>query len=188
MINRVKSLARAEEGFTLIELLVVVAIIALLASFAAPKLFEAMSKSKKAPGQADMQTISSALERYYFDLNNYPKYAASTPTVATDLAASYLKSTTTYQNGYKKGYLYFSDTNGSYYVLVDPGNSTGAVTLTCGANTDTWTGSATPGTTLGVATLAKSAGYTGTETAPTAAQLANCALSGAGDGSSLVTN
>jgi type II secretion system protein G len=135
LVNRLR---RAEEGFTLIELLVVVAIIALLAMFAMPKLFEAINKSKKAPGQADMQTISSALERYYLDQNTYPIGSAAN-TITSALGNGYLKAGTTYKNGFGLGYIYVSDAAGSFYVLIDGQNTPAAtnLTLTCNSKTQT---------------------------------------------------
>lgn len=132
MMTRFARLRRSEEGFTLIELLVVVAIIALLATFAVPKLFEAINKSKKAPGQADMQTISAALERYYMDESEYP-VGANAAAIRGVMATGYLKSGTTYKNGYSNGYIYVSDADGAFYVLVDPMNTDPAdpITLTC---------------------------------------------------------
>lgn len=133
MRNLIKRLQKGQEGFTLIELLVVVTIIALLAAFAVPKLFEAINKSRKAPGQADMQTISSALERFYLDNPNsaYPLAA----TVTDDLAGGYLKATTSYVNGFDRGYIYVTDAAGSFYVLIDAMNTAPAtnLTLTCNA-------------------------------------------------------
>ena len=116
MMNRIAQLRRSQEGFTLIELLVVVAIIALLATFAVPKLFDAINKSKKAPGQADMQTISGALERFYLDstTNRYPLAA-----VEADLKNGFLKAGTTFLNGFKQPYLYATHANGDGYILVD---------------------------------------------------------------------
>lgn len=142
MMNRIAQLRRSQEGFTLIELLVVVAIIALLATFAVPKLFDAINKSKKAPGQADMQTISGALERFYLDSTNsaYP-----TATVDTALRNGYLKASTTFLNGFKQPYLYGTTSVGAGYFLIDlqgtgpAADAGGTVTVTCGSNSYTFT-------------------------------------------------
>lgn len=136
LMRLTRRVRRSQEGFTLIELLVVVAIIALLATFAAPKLFDAINKSKKAPGQADLQTISSALERYYMDNNAYPS-------AITSLSPDYLKSTTTFVNGFKKGYFYGTTSAGDAYVLIDPVNEAAAVANVCGSGTVSWTPGAT---------------------------------------------
>jgi type II secretion system protein G len=125
ILNRPK----ATRGFTLIELLVVVAIIGLLAAFAVPKLFEAINKAKAAPGQADMQTISAALERFYFEKGYYPK-GANFVALKSDLT-TYLKSSTKFANGYGKGYFYGTNANGTGYVLIDYKDTTATFTLTC---------------------------------------------------------
>lgn len=135
-MNRFRQLRRSQEGFTLIELLVVVAIIALLATFAVPKLFDAINKSKKAPGQADMQTISGALERFYLE-NDAGQYPFAN--VDTALRNGFLKSTTTFLNGFKQPYLYGTSAAGAGYILIDlqgtgPSASAGGnVVITCGA-------------------------------------------------------
>ncbi|MFZ5826928.1 MAG: type II secretion system protein [Bacillota bacterium] len=129
LLRRVR---RDQKGFTLIELLVVVAIIGLLAAFAVPKLFEAINKAKAAPGQADIQTMSGALERFYLDtdLGNYPSGTAAQ--VMTALRNGYLKGTTDFRNGYRQGYIYGVTTDHRGYILIDPQGAT-ANQLTCGA-------------------------------------------------------
>lgn len=132
---------REQRGFTLIELLVVVAIIGLLAAFAVPKLFEAINKAKAAPGNADMQTISGALDRYYLE-ENPSVYPDGTATQVMDaLRNGYLKGTTTFLNGHEQGYVYGVTTDHKGYILIDPQgvDAAGAVTLTCGAGNYTFT-------------------------------------------------
>lgn len=59
-------------AFTLIELLVVVGIISILASIALPNFLEAQTRAKVARMQADMRTVTTALETYSIDNNRYP--------------------------------------------------------------------------------------------------------------------
>ncbi len=63
------------KGFTLIELLIVVAIIAILAAIAIPNFLQAQTRAKVSRVQSDMRSISTALESYYVDHNEYiPDY------------------------------------------------------------------------------------------------------------------
>jgi len=59
-------------GFTLIELLIVVAIIAILAAIAVPNFLEAQVRAKVSRCQADMRSLTLALESYRVDSNGYP--------------------------------------------------------------------------------------------------------------------
>jgi type II secretion system protein G len=59
-------------GFSLIELLVVVSIISILASIAIPNFLDAQTRAKVARMKADMKTLSTAIEIYHTDNNNYP--------------------------------------------------------------------------------------------------------------------
>jgi general secretion pathway protein G len=59
-------------AFTLVELLVVVAIISILATISLPNFQHAMTKSRVAAAQKEMQTLSTAIEAYALDYNVYP--------------------------------------------------------------------------------------------------------------------
>jgi type II secretion system protein G len=61
-----------KKGFTLIELLIVVLIIAILAAIAVPNFLEAQIRSKVSRAKADMRTITTAIESYFVDHNQYP--------------------------------------------------------------------------------------------------------------------
>ena len=106
-----------QSGLSLIELLVVVAIIGLLAALAVPRLMSAVNEAKLTPGKADRRVISEALERFYVDNRFYPN-GADVNQIKTALRG-YLKPTTSYRNGYNKGYLYLTSDLGQGFVLVD---------------------------------------------------------------------
>ena len=58
-------------GFTLIELLIVVAIIGILAAIAVPNFLNAQTRAKIARCEADMRSLSLAIETYRLDNNKY---------------------------------------------------------------------------------------------------------------------
>lgn len=59
-------------GFTLIELLIVVAIIGILAAIAVPNFLNAQTRAAIARVKADFKSITTAMESYRLDNNNYP--------------------------------------------------------------------------------------------------------------------
>lgn len=67
-----KTLLRSSKGFTLIELIVVMAIVALLASIAAPRYFNSLQKSKETALRSSLSTMRDALDQYAADKGRYP--------------------------------------------------------------------------------------------------------------------
>ncbi len=61
-----------QSGFTLIELMVVVVILAVLATFVAPKLMDRPDEARLVKAQQDISSISSALKLYKLDNFVYP--------------------------------------------------------------------------------------------------------------------
>jgi type II secretion system protein G len=69
----------SNKAFTLIELLIVVAIIAILAAIAVPNFLEAQTRAKVSRTMADMRSLTTALEAYRVDSNNYPPGTTNGP-------------------------------------------------------------------------------------------------------------
>ena len=59
-------------GFTLIELIVVMAIVALLASIAAPRYFQSLDRSKEAALRSSLTTLRDAIDQFAADRGRYP--------------------------------------------------------------------------------------------------------------------
>jgi len=62
----------SRRGFTLIELLVVMAIVALLASIAAPRYFHSLEKSKETALRTSLSTMRDAIDQFHADKARYP--------------------------------------------------------------------------------------------------------------------
>lgn len=61
------------KGFTLIELILVIALLALLATVAIPKVLGVHDKAKDNVNKANEMIIKNALERYYAENGEYPE-------------------------------------------------------------------------------------------------------------------
>lgn len=59
-------------GFTLIELIVVMAIVALLASIAAPRYFNSLQKSRETALRSSLATLRDAIDQFAADKGRYP--------------------------------------------------------------------------------------------------------------------
>ena len=64
---------RGLAGFTLIELLVVLAIIATLASIAAPRYFNSLEKSREVALRANLKAMREALDQFHEDSGRWPQ-------------------------------------------------------------------------------------------------------------------
>jgi len=78
-----------KKGFTLIELLVVVAIIGLLSSIVLASLNSARIRARDAKRLSDIHQIQIALELYFDDNSEYPRYDTGSPTCNNSWALSH---------------------------------------------------------------------------------------------------
>ena len=88
MVKRGNHCRRPATGFTLIELLVVLAIIALLLTIVAPRLYAQVDHAKEVVLAENLRTVRLVLDKFYADKNRYPssldelvqeKYIAAIP-------------------------------------------------------------------------------------------------------------
>ena len=64
-----------EKGFTLLEIIVVLAVLGALAAMLSPVVFRYIDDANRARAQADVTTISTAIQRMYADTGRWPFYA-----------------------------------------------------------------------------------------------------------------
>ncbi len=69
---------RKEKGFTLIEIVVVLAIIAVIAAFLTPMLFDYLKEAKVSRAKADVRNIAASIANFNRDLQVYPIYKTDT--------------------------------------------------------------------------------------------------------------
>lgn len=115
----IKAAGRDQDGYTLVELLVVLAIIALIATLAAPQVLKYLGTAKVNAAKAQIRNIESALELYYLDNARYPSNEegltalTAAPPTAAHWNGPYLKGSTGLEDPWGKPYLYALKADGS---------------------------------------------------------------------------
>jgi general secretion pathway protein G len=102
-----------QQGFTLVELLVVLAIIALIASLAAPQVLRYLGSARSDAALAQIRNIESALELFYVDVLRYPTteeglpvLTQPTPEVSGRWNGPYLRNVDALKDPWGNAYLY----------------------------------------------------------------------------------
>lgn len=106
-----------KKGFTLVEILIVVAIIGILSSVALVGLGPLQKKGRDTRRLADMRSLQAALEIYFANNSKYPAATGDDiSTLKTAVSPSIVKSFPVDPLGGRK-YHYWTDANGTVYVL-----------------------------------------------------------------------
>lgn len=70
-------------GLTLLEVMVVLAIIALIAGLAAPRLMDSFGRAKARSATIQMENLRSAVQLFYLDAGRYPSEAEGLPALTS---------------------------------------------------------------------------------------------------------
>ncbi len=103
---RVRSRLR---GFTLLELLVVLAILGLIATFAAPQVLKWLSGAKSDSARIQIEAVSSAIDLYRLEVGSYPpdlEALVTKPSGADRWDGPYLKRRTVPKDPWGRDYIY----------------------------------------------------------------------------------
>jgi prepilin-type N-terminal cleavage/methylation domain-containing protein len=103
---------KKKEGFTLLELLLVIAIIGVVSAFFVNNFLNTQRRARDNRRKADLNSIASALEKYYAAIKEYP--LATTTKSSTDSQQPWITGLT---------YIYTGNAETIPYVSTDPKNS-----------------------------------------------------------------
>lgn len=119
-----KATRNKNAGVSLLEVMVALAIIALIAGFAAPRILETFGRAKSQAALVQMGNIKSALQLYYLDTGQYPSEAEglaaliSTPVALEGWAGPYLDREDDILDPWRRPYIYkYPGTDGSFDLM-----------------------------------------------------------------------
>jgi general secretion pathway protein G len=122
------NIEHSEAGMTLFELLIVLLILGLLATLIAPQVIGYLGRSKTNVAEAQMSSISTALELFYLDVGRYPDASEEGLTALVeapeDLArwqGPYFGNASGLVDPWDRPYVYALQTESDGYVLTSLG-------------------------------------------------------------------
>jgi general secretion pathway protein G len=107
-----KNLRNNEAGLTLLEIMVVLAIIALVAGLATPRLMESFGRAKSRTAALQMENLKGAVQLFYIDVGRYPTEAEgleallSAPTSTDGWRGPYLDGPAAINDPWERRYIY----------------------------------------------------------------------------------
>ncbi len=104
--NMLQKIKQTRGGFTLVEIMIVVAIIALLATLAAPNIMRARLRAQATADKTSLQLIDAAIDQYTLEKN-----IATGGTIAAANLASYVKSNSVLATQLTNGTVYDTGSN-----------------------------------------------------------------------------
>lgn len=114
-------------GLTLLEMMVVLAIIALIAGLAAPRLMESYGRAKSRTAEVEMTNLKGAIRLFYLDVGRYPAEAEGlnallvAPAEATNWHGPYLDDATGLNDPWGRPFLYKSPADTQPFAIMSYG-------------------------------------------------------------------
>ncbi len=96
-------------GFTLVELLVVLAILGLIATFAAPRVLKYLSGAKSDSARIQIESLATTLDLYKLEMGKYPdtlEELVKKPAGADNWGGPYLRKKTVPKDPWRKDFVY----------------------------------------------------------------------------------
>jgi general secretion pathway protein G len=112
-----------QAGLTLLEMMIVLAIIALIAGLAGPRLIENFGRAKSRAAAIQMTNLKGALQLFYIDAGRYPTEAEglsvllTAPSGVADWKGPYLEGDEATIDPWQRSYIYRSPASDGPYEL-----------------------------------------------------------------------
>lgn len=126
--GRQRPVPQGQAGFTLVEMLVVLAIIGLLVSLVAPRVFNQLAEAKVRTAHIQIEGFKNSLDLFFLDAGRYPTTAeglgalTTHPTSVANWNGPYIKGSAVPRDPWNNPYLYRSPgMNGRPYDIVSAG-------------------------------------------------------------------
>lgn len=126
-MNGLIDLPKEEKGLTLVELLVVVAVLLVLVAIAIPNFLDARKRSTLSTSKGNLKSISTAIESYATDNDQYPVQTAAGDVtgISGSINPTYIRPIPEDPSGGQ--YQYQTNAAGNSYVLWDPHTATAVI-------------------------------------------------------------